>query len=627
MKRRLKSWARTMAKLALLLFGCVWATAAYKLVYAQTHDLSRFSMRLPISYYQQTFFIDSLLKQTWMFGPDFREYIGDLPDLSELFGSNPQSRLAGYARRREEQLAALPVHYPHSLFREEALDDAWGYSRLASVLSIIGSREQPALAFASVTGQGRWNSVGIANFQRAARVSRALADRYPGSSVAPGALLRVAQAEEQESDTAAGRASLERLLREYPVTRQAEEAAESLYRAAVVEGKPDLAREYKRAALLSAERRAREHYSGAALPAPTAVTVLGFRVDLSGLELRLRRIEPARTLIEIAAAEAERLKALPALDEGLKGDLRDRRRRLDRARSELWVADLYKSLKVGVPGPPPRPDERAVRGKVLLEGRPLSGVTVGLTPDYGRRFRGMGLALLGMGPEYRFRAVSDHAGEYRIEAVPAGRYRIAVVYPTRPGGTAVVPSDEGGDLAFPSALTVNRSDVTAPILRLRRAVDTLTFGEVGATGKAVRLAWKPWPGAAAYGVELRPAPGPVFSQFYRSRAPRNRRQGLFTPIVIWSKPRVTGTSVDCPLLDLAPDVPAVAGAMELVYTVKALDASGRVIGESSPPLSRFHLSQQGRDELLKLNPPIRTPRGPGPGEPAPRRPARSGGSQ
>ncbi len=49
MAKRLKSWARTLTKLTLLVLGYFWIGAAYKLVYAQTHDPTRFHRRLPIS--------------------------------------------------------------------------------------------------------------------------------------------------------------------------------------------------------------------------------------------------------------------------------------------------------------------------------------------------------------------------------------------------------------------------------------------------------------------------------------------------------------------------------------------------------------------------------------------------
>src|SRR6185503_12669836 len=115
---------------------------------AQTHDLTRFKSKLPISYYQQQFLIDSLIHQTWMFGPDFREYIGELPSLGALVSSNPQAVLADYCRKREAQLAALPRRYPHSLFSEEALEDSFQLSQGASLLGVFGSREQPRIALA-----------------------------------------------------------------------------------------------------------------------------------------------------------------------------------------------------------------------------------------------------------------------------------------------------------------------------------------------------------------------------------------------------------------------------------------------------------------------------------------------
>ena len=125
MLRRLKSWFRTSAKLSLLILGYFWLGAAYKLIYAQTHDVSRFKGRIPIPYYQQQFILDALLSQTWIFGPDFRNYIGELPSLGALVNTNTQAALADYCRSREKQLNDVVDRYPYSLFAEEALDDAF----------------------------------------------------------------------------------------------------------------------------------------------------------------------------------------------------------------------------------------------------------------------------------------------------------------------------------------------------------------------------------------------------------------------------------------------------------------------------------------------------------------------
>ena len=46
--KRLRSWLRTGTKLVLLVLAYFWLGAAYKLLYAQTHDLTRFKSRLPM---------------------------------------------------------------------------------------------------------------------------------------------------------------------------------------------------------------------------------------------------------------------------------------------------------------------------------------------------------------------------------------------------------------------------------------------------------------------------------------------------------------------------------------------------------------------------------------------------
>ena len=65
------------------------------------------------------------------------------------------------------------------------------------------------------------------------------------------------------------------------------------------------------------------------------------------------------------------------------------------------------------------------------------------------------------------------------------------------------------------------------------------------------------------------------------------------------------------LLPLAPDVPQAAQVAQYEYRVTALDGAGRELASSADPLSRFSLSQQARNVLMELEPPMRG--GPGRG--------------
>src|SRR5262249_48242480 len=146
------------------------------------------------------------------------------------------------------------------------------------------------------------------------------------------------------------------------------------------EGKLQEARRYKQDALNAAERYARELFVGKALPASNTVTILGYRIDLSGFDLQLGQVERARELLGLSVREAERVRSLRGLDQGVKSRLSDAQDRMDLRRSELWTADLFKQLDVGLPGPPPRSKAFAVSGKVTLDGQPLPGVEVVLVP-------------------------------------------------------------------------------------------------------------------------------------------------------------------------------------------------------------------------------------------------------
>ena len=91
----------------------------------------------------------------------------------------------------------------------------------------------------------------------------------------------------------------------------------------------------------SAERVGRERFAGKALPARNTLAILGFRLDLAGLELRMQQVQPARELIALAGREVAGLEALPALDPFLQREFRDKRDQLDRARSGMRTFQEY----------------------------------------------------------------------------------------------------------------------------------------------------------------------------------------------------------------------------------------------------------------------------------------------
>jgi hypothetical protein len=600
MLKRLKSWARTLTKLALLVLGYFWIGAAYKLLYAQTHDLTRFQSRLPISFYQQQFMVESLIHQTWMFGPDFQQYIGELPSLGLLVTFNVEA-LAGYCQKRESQLTELPQRYPYSLFNDEALNDAHLFSWLTANLNALGARVEPKQALAVRSERGPWRSTGLADLSNPAGLAQMLADGYPDSPQAPAALMRMAAAAARRGDQPGTRAIYKRIALEYPRSAETEEAANSLARIAQAEGRLVEAREYKRRGVRAAENRARERSPGKALPASSALTILGFRVDLSGIELQLRRVQPARQLLAVAARETERLRALSGLQGDLKERLRDTQERMDKRRNDLWVADMFEALKVGVPGPPPRPQEHPVTGQALIDGRPLHGVEVILTDKAPGRQLGLGAAeALG---QVRLRAVTDSQGRFRIPGVPSGRYHTLVVYSLRPAETKavpVVPLQEAEGKGFPSALTVAGGPVKLPPLRFTRAIAARSFGERPSVQQAVRLDWEPWPGAAHYRVEVLAAPEAGWA-FQRRGVPGDPERFLGHP-VLWASSNLAESRVDCPLTALAPDEAATVRAVQYEYVVTARDRSGKRLAVSARPLGRFRLSPAAAAELMKLRP-------------------------
>lgn len=619
MKKRLKSWARTVGKLLLLVLCYFWIGAAYKAVYAQTHDITRLKKKVPLPYYQQEFLVDSILHQTWILGSDFQQFIGELPNLAALVSGNPFSRLADYFARRERELATLPDRYPRSLYAEAALADASAFfSGSASLLNMLGERERPRQGFTAGGRGGEWQESAVPDFSRQTELSLRLANEYPDSPQAPPALKRVAEFDEQNGLPEEAQALYRRIAMEYPRSEEAEAAAQALYTRAVARGDWESARSFKLQALASAERRAREQHAGRALPAAETVNLLGLHVDLSGLNLQLRALAEARSELELAQSGAGRLRAMGGLDDRVREDLRRVRERLDRTTSELWVADFFRKLEVGVPGPPPRPKEHAVQGRVEVDGMVLPGVQVQLA-DLPRNAAGMGQRFQG-GPfaflaPARFRAVTDSRGRYRISGVPSGEYLLRALYPFCPaaaGGEPVIPiglAEGGGSRgtgAEGGAVRVEDRALSLPPLRFRRAVRTVTFGETPPEGSALRLRWEAFPQAAAYRVEVRPTA--MMAGLFRSRlkAPEGLPPGRLPEAVsLWKSRPVSGTSVDCPLMELAPDAPQAARAAQYQYVVRALDARGAELTRSAWPLGRFHLSPRAVAALLELHPPAR----------------------
>ncbi|MBM3457842.1 MAG: hypothetical protein FJX77_04845, partial [Armatimonadetes bacterium] len=587
MVRRIRSWFRTWVKLTLLILVYFWVGAAYKLVYAQTHDVSRFRLKLQLPYYQQQFLLDSLLRQTWMFGPHFSEFLGDLPPLAALFGSNPIRALSAYCRAREEQLASLPNRHPFSALGDEALDAAYTFSQVSSVLGVVGAQEEAARALTRREGEG-WRGAGLPDFTRLAALSRRLADEYPDSPQAPAALLRLAGSEMDSGNIEEARRLYERIAREYPRSEQAEQAANALYALAHAADRLEAMREYRNRALYAAERRARDRAPGRALPASTTVALLGYRVDLSGIELQLERLTEAAGLISVAERESTRVRAIPNLEDRLKGEAEGARRRMRRVQDLLWVRRLYDDLKLPSPGLPPRPREFPVRGRVLLNGKPVAGVEVGLT-DQNPRIRGLD-QLLGVLKAIPLRAPSAADGTYTIPGVPSGEYSVVVVHPTRVGsGRAVTPDPE---LAFPARIRVEAAPYAMPELRFRYALSTRTFGEQPPAGSDITLAWDPWPGADRYRVEVL-APAEARGIFQRRIEPERRREWRRRPI-LWQAGQLRAPQARCPLAALYPDNPQLARLLAYEYVVTALDGKGRPLVESSQVLSRFTLSDEAR---------------------------------
>lgn len=604
MLRRIGGWVRTLAKLVLLVLGYFWVGAAYKLVYAQTHDVTRFKGRIPIPYYQQQFLLDALLYQTWMFGPDFRNYIGELPSLGTLVSTNTQAALADYCRAREVQLNGVADRYPYSLFAEEALDDAYLYSMGASLLGLVGSRERPAQEYAAPQGK-HWTVAGIPNSERAVKLSRRLADTFPESPQASSALFRVAEAEAQAGRKTESLAVYRRVLSEYPHSEQAESSADALARAARAAGKLEQARNFQRQAMRAAEYTARERFPGKALPPRAALSVLGFRLELSDLELQLRRLAPARELAAVADREAARVGSIRSLEQGLKGDLKDRQEQLEELRNELWVADLFDAVKVDLPGPAPRAREFPVSGTVLLEGKPFEGVEVVLAGGQGGEAPHLNSRRAPSAPG-TYRARTDRRGRYTITGVPSGPYLVATLFPAQmPDGRIVQPEGVAPlpETDFPIPAILDRAPLTLPDLRFRRALPTRTFGEVPPVGTAVRVEWEPWPGAANYEVKVL-CVRDMRGQFER-RVPEAKREEFRQDPVLWSRAGVRETHADCPLLPIAPDVPPQVIAVQYEYQVTAYDAAGAPLATNSRPLSRFYLSPAARETMLKQKPPTR----------------------
>ncbi len=596
MRRRLLGWARTSFKLWLLVMCYVWLGATYKLVYAQTHDVSRFERRLPLPYYQQQFLVETLMGQTWMFGPEFRQYIGSLPNFAALFSTNPIASLSDYFTRREVELTTLPDRHPYGLYSEEALDDAYSfYAQVGATLSVFGAREAPVRVLRGRSGRGSPTVLPLPDQTRVVSEALSLANGYPDSPRAGDALLRVGQGYAQEGRVKESEAIYHRIEREYPRASATVAAAEALYTAA--ETRQDVAgmRQARRRALQAEERVSRERFAGRALPARNTLTLFGFRVDLSALELQFANVGDSQTLAGVAAQEMLRLRSVASLDEGMRRDFGRARRRLERVRSELWVVDLFRELDVELPGPPPRPREYSLTGRVTLESRPFAGVEV-LLGEVGRSLRGN---IAGEIPNLRYRARTTPDGRFRIADVPSGDYSVAVLYPTRPGGRAVVPV--GGEYAdhWPGRVSVSGGNTELPEIRFARALMPITFGEQPPTADAIRLSWQPWPGAT---YRVRVLAAPEMAGLFINRRPPEARGPFRRRPVLWSG-TTSANSVDCPLVPIAPDQPRTAQVAAWVYEVDALGPDGHLLGVSPASLGRFNLSVAARVRMLDLKPP------------------------
>jgi hypothetical protein len=446
---------------------------------------------------------------------------------------------------------------------------------------------------------------GVPNTERAVQLSRRLADTYPESSQAATALFRVAEAEAQAGRKPQSLAVYRRVLSEYPHSDQTEAAAEALSRAARDAGKLEQARNFKRQALRAAEYTAREQFPGKALPAKSTLSVMGFRIDLSGLELQLNRVSPARELAAIADREAARLGSIRALDQNLKNDLKDRRERLEEVRNELWVADMFEAVKVELPGLAPRAREFPVSGSVQFEGRPLEGVEVVLAGG-GQDLRVRRFSRQPETGPATFRAVTDRRGRYTITGVPAGSYFVAMLFPvTSPSGVLIQPDGVAPlpEYDFSLPVVVDDQPVKLPPLTFRRALVTRTFGELPPVGKALRLEWEKWPGAVTY--EVRVLPVRDLRSGFEKRVPEEKRDEFKRDPVLWSQADLKETQAECPLLNLAPDQPPTVLAAQYEYQVTAYDAKKQPLATNSRPLSRFYLSPAARETLLKQKPPVR----------------------
>src|SRR5262249_32550650 len=154
------------------------------------------------------------------FGPDFRDYAGNVPPLQALFQAiftdKPLAVFGDYFHRRERELAEIPVRYPRSLFAPDALNDAYALSQAGSFLQVLAAREQPGRALAAADRAGDWRLSGVMDTARSAELARQLADGYPDSRQAPAALLRLGEAEAQHADPARSRTVYTRIIREYP---------------------------------------------------------------------------------------------------------------------------------------------------------------------------------------------------------------------------------------------------------------------------------------------------------------------------------------------------------------------------------------------------------------------------
>lgn len=590
MNRRLKAVLLGLLQAACLAYGYIWLGGVYKLSYALSHDVSRLKTKLPqLPYYQQQFLLDSLLQQTWVYGNDFSEFVGPLPSLAALFGANPAGALADYCAARTTQLSEFPSRHPGSIYSDAALDAGYQYARAAAFLGLLGARTQPSRAVARPIG-GRWRPVGLPDFASAAALSGRLADEYPESVLAPGALARRAEGQMDAGRLKDGLKLFTRVGQEYPNSAEAERAANALYAGAAAAGNYPQMREFRERAVRAAAASGRELSATGRLSSASSVAILGYQVDLSEIQLRLRQVFEATEHAALARSEIARLSGLEELNDDARSELETASRRASRVGDHLWVERLFKRLELPVPGEPPAPPAGTVTGRVTLGTKPLPEIEVALAQR--NTFARSGSDALSILRSIPFRGRTDRVGRYVIRGVPAGEYRPLLLFDTLKNGRPIVPNSTVSPM-----IRVEPGNQELPDTRFEFALKTRSYGELNADGGEVSLTWDPEPGAATYEVGVYAAPEMfgAFRRRFRSvgfQAMRRRRFAL------WQSARVSGTSAGCPVGALAPDDARVAPLVSYEYVVRALNSEGVVLLESARPLSRFTLGAAARVEML-----------------------------